>query len=90
MNDADKKEVQKITREALKGSFSDRRIGDTPTDAFQLTPRKYVNMNGTISSRPASVLAIIGQQYFATDLNKPIFYDGTKWRDATSSVVASN
>lgn len=68
----------------------DKKIGDTPTDNLQLVPRKYVNLNGTLSNRPASVLAVIGQQYYATDINVPLFYDGTKWRNGVGSVIASN
>jgi hypothetical protein len=29
----------------------------------------------------------LGQQYFDTDLNLPIWYDGTDWIDAAGNVV---
>ena len=67
-----------------------KKIGDTPTDNLQLVPRKYVNLNGTVANRPASVLAQIGQQYYATDINVPLFYDGKVWRNGVGSVLASN
>jgi len=67
-----------------------KKIGDTPTDNLQLVPRKYVNLNGTLANRPASILAQIGQQYYATDINVPIFYDGSKWRNGIGSILASN
>jgi hypothetical protein len=67
-----------------------KKIGDTPTDNLQLVPRKYVNLNGTLANRPASILAQIGQQYYATDINVPIFYDGSEWRNGIGSILASN
>lgn len=89
MNEQDKQEVIKIAKQILNKSFS-KRIGDTPTDSLQLVNRKYVNLNGTLALRPASVLAILGQQYYATDINIPLFYDGTRWRNGTGSIIASN
>lgn len=88
----DDKEINNLVDSKISKAtaFSTKKLGDTPTDNLQLTPRKYINLNGNIAARPASILAMVGQQYYATDLNKPIFYDGTKWRDATSSVIASN
>lgn len=81
-----KKEVETLIDKALTRSFN-KRIGDTPTDDLQLVNRRYLNLNGTVSKRPSN--ARTGQQFFATDLNKPIFFNGTNWRDATSSVVAA-
>lgn len=83
-------ETKKLIKQELKSSFAQKRVGDTPTDALQLVNRKYVNLNGTLANRPASVLAILGQQYYATDINIPLFYDGTKWRNGIGSVIASN
>ncbi len=48
----DENQVRQIVLQTLKGSF-DKRIGDTPTDALQLTPKKYVN------AQTASVLSVI-------------------------------
>lgn len=41
--------------------------------------------SGTISNRPTNVL--VGFQYFDTTINKPIFWDGSKWIDATGATV---
>jgi hypothetical protein len=41
MDQKDTTEVKRIVEDSLK-SFS-KRIGDTPTDAFQLVPKKYVD-----------------------------------------------
>lgn len=92
MNDQDKQEVVKISKQILSKDFG-KRIGDTPTDNLQLVPRKYVNLNGTLALRPASVLAVTGQKYYATDINIPLFYDGGTpghWRNGIGSIIASN
>jgi hypothetical protein len=41
---------------------------------------------GTTADRPTYKLQL-GQQYFDTDLNIPIWYDGTDWIDAAGNVV---
>ncbi len=85
MEDKDKQEVKKMIQETFK-SFS-KRIGDTPTDNLQLTPRGYVNMYASVSGLPTA--SIVGQQVFATDLGRPLFRrpDG-KWVDGAGSVNA--
>ena len=85
-----KQEIEKIIDLATRRSFS-KRIGDTPTDTLQLVPRKYVNLYGSIAGRPASIAATVGQQFFDTDGNRPIFFTpNNNWVDATGSVIASN
>lgn len=41
--------------------------------------------SGTTSNRPTNVL--VGFQYFDATINKPIFWDGSKWIDATGATV---
>jgi len=41
---------------------------------------------GTTSNRPAVDL-VIGQQYFDTTLDIPIWYNGTKWVNASGAAV---
>lgn len=41
--------------------------------------------SGITSNRPTNVL--VGFQYFDTTINKPIFWDGSKWIDATGATV---
>lgn len=44
------------------------------------------NMNiGTTENRPSNVN--VGYMYFDTNINKPIWYNGTKWIDATGANV---
>lgn len=47
MNLADRKEVDKIIKNNLKGNFS-KKLGDTPTDALQLANKAYVDSKATI------------------------------------------
>jgi len=93
INENDKKEIDKMIDDKVKKAvrFSQRKVGDTPTDDNQLTPRLYVNLYGSIAGRPGSVLAAIGQQYFSTTDGYPIFFTpNNNWVSATGSVVASN
>lgn len=81
--------VLKLIANAMR--FSQRKLGDTPTDDQQLTPRGYVNMYGSITGRPSSSVAGFGQQYFSTDNGYPIFFTTNKnWVNGAGSVVASN
>ena len=82
----DEKTIKRLIDEKFKAGFGER-VGDTPTDALQLVPRKYVNMYGSIAGLPAA--SVIGQQYFATDLGRPLFrrQDG-KWVDGAGSINA--
>ena len=93
IDENDKKEIQKMIADAVKKGFrfSQRKIGDTPTDDNQLAPRGYVNLFGSVAGRPASVIAQVGQQYFNTTVGYPIFFNSNnQWVSATGSVVASN
>ncbi len=92
MDDKQKREVEKMIAEAIMKAvgFSTRKLGDTPTDAYQLTPRGYVQLNGTLANRPIGSVATIGQTYYATDTNIPMTFDGTQWRNGIGSVVAIN
>lgn len=90
LEDKDKKEIVKIIEIETRHTF-DKRVGDTPNDALQLTPRKYVNLYGSIAGRPASVAATVGQQYFSTTNNFPIFFTpNNNWVNGAGSVIAFN
>ena len=81
--------IKKVLPKYLQNeAFTARKLGDTPTDNLSLVPRKYVNMNGTVASRPNSSVATVGQHYFATDTNIPMTYNGTNWVNGVASVVA--
>lgn len=93
MPDNNDKKLGEIIDQKIKlaTKFSQRKIGDTPTDDNQLTPRGYVNFNGSIAGRPNSSIAQVGQQYFASDIGYPIYFNTNhNWVSSTGSVVASN
>ena len=93
MNDNDKKLIQEMIDRAISKavSYNTRKLGDTPTDDLQLTPRKYVTANGSVASRPIGSVAVIGQRYFANDTNIPMYFTAQKnWVNGVGSVVAVN
>ena len=84
-------QIEAIVKAYLKTSaFTDRKVTDTPTDAFSVVNRKYVNLNGTVANRPVSSVATIGQSYFATDTGIPMTYSAEGWRNGIGSIVALN
>lgn len=90
----EKEELNKIIDERIKqvlktSAFTDRKPTDTPTDANQTVPRKYVTLNGTSALRPTA--SVVGQHYFDTSLasgrGKPVYWNGIGFVDATGSYV---
>lgn len=84
-----------ITKKYLsEGGFTGRKVTDTPIDALSVVNRRYTNLSGTLSSRPTSSVATMGQSYFATDINSgtPIRYNGNSsvWTNGVGSVVAGS
>lgn len=85
-NPLTEEDVKNIIQNYLKsGGFTIRKLTDMPTDSLQVVSRKYVNLNGTTTNRPVS--SILGQFYFDTSLGKPVWWDGTKFVDATGTVA---
>lgn len=88
-----KEEIENIIQEMIKShdsasSFKQRKIVDTPIDAYSVVNRRYVTLNGNVSDRPRSSVATIGQPYFAIDTFIPMTFDGNDWRNGVGSVVA--
>lgn len=81
-------EIKRLIENEVKKQlgFTIRMIADTPTDDLAVTPRKYINMYGSVLGRPQN--SVIGQQYFNTDNGYPIFRNSNNaWVSATGSVV---
>ncbi len=78
--------IETIKKYLAAEGFQHKIIGDTPTDSNQLTPRKYVNLNGTSINRPTSSVA--GQFYYDTTISRPLWFDPTtgRWIDAAGSI----
>lgn len=88
------KEVNNLTEAAIidivqrymkTAAFTDRKITDTPTDNLAVVNRKFITLNGTSANRPTT--SIIGQRYFDTTINKPIYWNGTGFVDSASNYV---
>ena len=85
---------EKITKEHVIGwvqeymksnAFTDRKLTDNPTDALQVVNRKYVTLNGTSAQRPLS--SVLGQRYWDSTLQKPIYWSGSSFKDSAGNVV---
>lgn len=64
LTNQDKKEVETIFNKATKRDNFKRQIGDTPTDALQLVPRKYVDSKKTFSIASSGTTFNIGGVIF--------------------------
>ena len=49
------------------------------------TVANKINQAGSTAARPTT--AVLGQCYFDTELNKPIWFNGTDWVDYTGTIV---
>lgn len=82
--------VKKIVPEYLKTqAFTARKLTDTPTDRYQVTPMGYVNLSSNLGARPIASVASTGQFFFNTTSNQPMWFDGTNWRNGVASVIAN-
>ena len=93
LNEDDKREIREMIDLALRRAmeYQTRKRGDTPTDDLQLTPRKYINMNGSVAARPANSIASLAQKYFASDTNIPMWFTTQRtWVNGVGSIVANS
>lgn len=80
------KEVDKTVQAYFGGgAFSNRKITDTPTDDLQVVNRKYITRSTTTALRPTT--SILGECYFDTTVNKPVWWNGTNYQDAAGNVI---
>lgn len=78
--------VMKILPKYLQGAaFTARKTTDTPTDSLQVVSRKYVTLNGTSANRPTS--PVTGQSYYDLTIGKPVWWNGTVFKDAAGNTV---
>jgi hypothetical protein len=83
-------DVRDIVQEYLKsGGFTIRKLTDMPTDALQVTSRRYVNLNGPSTQRPVS--SVVGQFYLDMTLaagnGKPTWWNGSGFIDSSGTYV---
>ena len=87
----DKQEIQRMIDLASRRDFQ-KRVGDTPNDALQLIPKKYLELSATTADRPASIIGTLSRSFFNTTVGYPWWFNpnSSVWVSATGSVVASN
>lgn len=86
-----KAETERVIEQYMKrGGFTALKRTDTPTDALSIVPRKFVTANGVVTDRPKSSVATVGQFYFDTTNNIPMWYTSAGWRNSVGSIVALN
>ena len=95
LDEENKKQVEKIALEVVQkynksASFTDQKLGDTPTDAFSLVNRRFVTLSSNLGARPISSVVVVGQRYFDTTNNTPIWFTAGGWRNSSGSVVAGH
>ena len=78
----DYKDIPTLNMVANLGGVSIEYIKGKPVISGDM----YVSKMGTTQERPANIINK-GFQYFDTTINKPIYWDGSKWIDATGATV---
>ena len=95
MDDTAKQEVEKLVIKTVKDydrnlAFTNRKPVDTPSDSYALVNRRFVTLSSNLGARPVSSVAVVGQRFFDTTANIPIWYTIAGWRNSVGSIVALN
>lgn len=84
-------DVVVIVKDYLQSSaFTDRKLTDYPTDDFAVVNRQFVTLSSNLGARPVSSVAVVGQFFFDTSNNTPIWYTTAGWRNSVGSITAQN
>ena len=88
----DENEVKNLIKEEVSKQmgFIARKVTDTPTDALSLVNRRFVTLSSNLGARPVSSVVVVGQRFFDTTNNTPIWYTTAGWRNSVGSIVAQN
>ena len=84
----DKNELIKLIDQRIaekSPNFVTPRYTDTPTDALQIVPRKYVTRNSTTALRPTT--SVLGEFYFDTTAGRTATWNGTNYQDPAGNVI---
>jgi len=76
---------ERLKQQLQSGLFTARKLTDTPTDKNQVTPRSYITRNSTTALRPTT--SVLGEFYFDTSVNKPVWWNGSNYQDAAGNVI---
>ncbi len=80
-----RKIVEAVNTYLRSTAFTAKKITDTPTDRNQVAPRSYITRSTTTAARPTT--SVLGESYFDTTINKPVWWNGTNYADAAGNVV---
>lgn len=87
----DKKDIERMIDLAARRGY-EKRVGDTPNDALQLVPKKYLGQAFTTDTRPASIRGTLSVMFFNSTASAPWFFNpnASVWVNGVGSTVASN
>lgn len=87
MNEEQKKDVQGMIDTTLRKSFPLKKLGDTPTDAQQLTPKRYVDngISSVLSSVSGSISSVVSSLVSAINIVASSFGASSKLSQAFSA-----
>ena len=71
----------------ITGSTTELTFNGTHNGCVWETP---IPTSGTTAQRPSASVAGVGFKYFDTDLDKPVYSDGTSWLDGTGAPSANS
>lgn len=77
--------TEEVKKQLSGALFTTRKLTDTPTDSLQVVPRKYITRYGTTAQRPTT--SVMVEQFYDTTLGKPIWWNGSTWKDASNNTV---
>lgn len=78
----------KLLTETVEGQVRIGSVGPLELNGSHITARAPLAIAATTTAgRPPAAAAGAGAQMYDTTLNKPIWSDGTNWRDAAGTVV---
>ena len=95
MDEQVKKQIKQMVQEVVQNydkfsAFTKRKPFDTPNDALLPVNRRFVTLSSNLGARPVSSVAVVGQRFFDTSNNIPIWYTVAGWRNSVGSIVALN
>lgn len=91
LDDNDKKDIERMIDLVTRRGY-EKRVGDTPNDALQLIPKKYLGQAFTTDQRPASIKGALTVMFFNSTTGYPWFYNpnSSVWVNGAGSTVGSN
>lgn len=94
-NEIDKEQIEDIVLGVIKNynkssAFIGRKLTDRPTDDYAVVNRQFVTLSSNLGARPLSSVAVVGQRFFDTTNNTPIWFTVGGWRNSAGSIVAGH